>query len=86
MPDPEPAAQPAAPAPNPEPAPAPQPDQAGELKLLRREVETLRERVAKIPEELVELLNQQRAKAKEQPEDRKPRKLPGFKPGVFKGR
>lgn len=83
--DPAPTPVEAQPAPKAEPAPA-APDQAGELKQLRKEVEHLRERVSKIPEELVELLNQQRAKAKEAPEERKPRKLPGFKPGVFKAR
>lgn len=67
----------APPAPKAEPAPA-APDQAGELKRLRQEISELKADLwSKVQAELDRRMA---------PPARKPRKLPGFKPGVFKGR
>jgi hypothetical protein len=80
MADPEPVPE-TPPIPKAEPAPA-TPDPAGELKELRAELAALRKVVAEMPEEFAKIIQQQ--KAPPPPTPRKP--LPGFKPGVFKGR
>lgn len=68
--------------PNPklEPAP-PAADQAGDLKQLRAELEALRKVVSEMPEEFAKLIPKVGLLP---PPTRRP--LPGFKPGVFKGR